>query len=140
MPAQAKKFLLAEPMRDCAVQPDRYQDSSGESQTSQTHACSLCFGIGMEIVPGKGARRCSCRSSEQRTKLLEQARIPRRYERCTLENYHPVQNNGMQLQAFNHAFKLVKEYPAVDRGLLMMGTVGVGKTHLSVSILRGLIE
>jgi DNA replication protein DnaC len=34
----------------------------------------------------------------------------------------------------------VREYPAVDRGLLLMGTCGVGKTHLSVAILRGLIE
>lgn len=32
------------------------------------------------------------------------------------------------------------EYPAVDQGLLLMGTVGVGKTHLAVSILKGLTE
>jgi DNA replication protein DnaC len=32
------------------------------------------------------------------------------------------------------------EYPAVERGLLFMGTVGVGKTHLAVSILKGLTE
>jgi DNA replication protein DnaC len=44
------------------------------------------------------------------------------------------------LRAFNYAFRLVREYPAVDRGLLLMGPVGVGKTHLSVAILRGLCE
>ena len=32
------------------------------------------------------------------------------------------------------------EYPAVERGLLFMGTVGVGKTHLAVSILKSLTE
>ena len=32
------------------------------------------------------------------------------------------------------------EYPAVDQGLLLIGTVGVGKTHLAVSILKGLTE
>ena len=32
------------------------------------------------------------------------------------------------------------EYPAVDQGLIFMGTVGVGKTHLAVSILKGLTE
>lgn len=26
--------------------------------------CQLCYGTGMEIVPGKGARRCSCRHGE----------------------------------------------------------------------------
>jgi len=34
----------------------------------------------------------------------------------------------------------VRDYPIIDRGILFMGSVGVGKTHLSVSILRGLIE
>jgi DNA replication protein DnaC len=94
----------------------------------------------MEVVPGKGARRCRCRTQDARAKLLEAARIPRRYEECSLANYQPAKNNGSQLQAFNYAYRLVREYPSVDRGLLFMGSCGVGKTHLSVSILRGLIE
>lgn len=111
-------------------------------------ACPRCFGTGLEVVPGKGARRCECRTPDTRGKLLEQARIPRRYrepvpprkEACTLQNYYPAPNNGSQLKAFNYAFRLVREYPAVDRGLLLMGPVGVGKTHLAVAILHGLIE
>jgi DNA replication protein DnaC len=94
----------------------------------------------MEVVAGKGARRCRCRTEEQKTKLLAAAHIPRRYERCSFANYQPAPGNGTQLRAFNYAFKLVDEYPAVDRGLLLMGPVGVGKTHLCASILRGLIE
>jgi DNA replication protein DnaC len=94
----------------------------------------------MEVVLGKGARRCICRLEQQQSRLLEQSRIPRRYENCTLANYHPSPNNGTQLQAFNFAFKLVSEFPAVNRGLLFMGLVGVGKTHLSVAILREFIE
>jgi len=34
----------------------------------------------------------------------------------------------------------VRDYPIVDRGILFMGSVGVGKTHLSAGVLRGLIE
>ena len=110
--------------------------------------CPLCFGTGIEVVPGKGARRCECRTQDTRSKLLEQARIPRRYreaapprkEACTLQNYYPAPNNGSQLKAFNYAFRLVREYPAVERGLLLMGPVGVGKTHLAVAILHGLID
>ncbi|MDQ3743249.1 MAG: ATP-binding protein, partial [Acidobacteriota bacterium] len=59
---------------------------------------------------------------------------------CTLQNYYPSPNNGSQLKAFNYAFRLVREYPSVERGLLLMGPVGVGKTHLAVAILQGLIE
>jgi DNA replication protein DnaC len=110
--------------------------------------CQRCFGTGHEVVPGKGARRCECRTQDTRSKLLEQARIPRRYrepapprrEACTLQNYYPAPNNGSQLKAFNYAFRLVREYPAVERGLLLMGPVGVGKTHLAVAILQGLME
>jgi DNA replication protein DnaC len=35
---------------------------------------------------------------------------------------------------------LVLDYPAVDRGLLFMGPAGVGKTHLAVSIIKGLLS
>jgi DNA replication protein DnaC len=111
----------------------------GSGQSAQK-PCPFCFGTGMEVVAGKGARRCRCRAEERRTKLLEAACIPPRYERCSLANYRVAPGNGTQLQAFNYAFKLVDEYPAVDRGLLLTGPVGTGKTHLSVSVLRGLLE
>ena len=94
----------------------------------------------MDVVPGKGARPCRCRASDVRAKLAEAARIPRRYAECALGNYHPATNNGSQLKAFNYAFRLVHDYPAVERGLLFMGPVGVGKTHLAVSIVRDLVE
>ena len=102
--------------------------------------CPLCFSTGMHVVPGKGARRCDCRAEESRRRLLEEARIPRRYDSCTLRSYHPAQGNASQLRAFNSAFRLVREYPAADRGLLLTGPCGVGKTHLAVAILRGLVE
>ncbi|HEV2706760.1 MAG TPA: ATP-binding protein [Pyrinomonadaceae bacterium] len=145
----AKKIppLFAVPEREAndAVPAKADKRASG----SQTPAvCQRCFGTGYEVVPGKGARRCGCREQDQFKKLLEAARIPRRYREaapprkdpCSLQNYYPAPNNGSQLKAFNYAFRLVREYPAVERGLLFMGTVGVGKTHLSVAILRGLIE
>ena len=110
------------------------------SATGEPVVCSFCFGTGMEVVLGKGARRCRCRAEDTRKKLLEAARIPRRYKGCSLGNYQPAANNGSQLRALNYAFRLAREYPSADRGLLFMGTCGVGKTHLSVAILRELIE
>ena len=102
--------------------------------------CSSCFGTGMEVIAGNGARRCRCRAQERAERLLEAAHIPRRYARCTLANYRPAPGQGTQLQAFNHAFKLVDEYPAAERGLLFIGPVGTGKTHLAAAILRGLMR
>jgi DNA replication protein DnaC len=115
------------------------QVATPETSSFTPAPCMTCHGSGMEVVPGKGARRCSCRLEQQQSQLLEQSRIPRRYENCTLANYCPAPNNETQLQAFNFAFKLVSRFPAVDQGLLFMGPVGVGKTHLATAILRGLI-
>jgi len=129
--------------RRLVVVPDADESDSSQPRVlakAEPVVCSFCFGAGMEVVTGKGARRCRCRTQNSRTKLLESARIPRRYEECSLANYQPANNNGSQLQAFNHAYRLVREYPSVDRGLLFMGACGVGKTHLSVAILRELME
>jgi DNA replication protein DnaC len=94
----------------------------------------------MEVVAGKGARRCQCRTRDAQAKLLEASRIPRLYGECSLSNYHPASNNGSQLRAFNLAYRLVREYPTIDQGLLLMGPCGVGKTHLAAAIIRGLVE
>src|SRR3712207_223716 len=109
-------------------------------QAAEPSTCQYCFGTGMEVVAGKGARRCRCRTQNTQSRLLEAARIPRRYDECSLQNYYPAKGNGTQLRAFQYAWRLAREYPAVDRGLVFMAPVGVGKTHLSVAILRGLIE
>lgn len=104
----------------------------------ESKICPICFGSGMEVVVGKGARACECRKREAHSGLLEKARLPRRYAACHFHNYKPA--NPSQERAYGYASRLTMEYPAVERGLLLMGTVGVGKTHLAVSILKGLTE
>jgi DNA replication protein DnaC len=128
------------------VQDDAAGDEASTAERRVVEAepstCQHCFGTGMEVVAGKGARRCRCRTEESRTKLIEGARIPRRYQQCSLQNYFPVQGKYYTIQgnAFRYAYTLARTYPAVDRGLLLVGPVGVGKTHLAVAIIRDLIE
>ena len=112
----------------------------GVRQNREESTCERCFGTGMELVSGKGARRCACRLSDLRRRLFEQARVPRRHEECSLSNYQPAADNVSQMLAFKQAYRLVREYPSIERGLLFAGPVGVGKTHLAVAILRGLSE
>jgi DNA replication protein DnaC len=109
-------------------------------QRHEDTVCDRCFGTGMEVVSGKGAHRCACRLSDLRRRHFERARVPRRHEECSLSNYHPATDNVSQMFAFKQAYRLVREYPAIERGLLFEGPVGVGKTHLAVAILRGLVE
>ena len=114
------------------------QTESRDSATEST-VCEACFGTGVEVVPGKGARPCSCLAQDSRRKFLEAARIPRRYANCTIENFKSELNKS-QSNALYYAKALVRDYPYLDRGLLLMGPVGVGKTHLAVAIMRGLIS
>lgn len=100
--------------------------------------CPICFGSGMEIVPGKGARVCGCQRNNAHSATLQKAKLPRRYEACHLNNYKP--QNTAQERAQKYASWFAMNYPAVDRGILFTGPVGVGKTHLAVSILKGLTE
>lgn len=126
----------AERGRSLSVDAARAHKPGADVET----ACRHCFGVGMEVVPGRGARRCGCRGGDSRQRLLEAARVPRRYEGCTLRSFRPAPGNASQLLAFNLAFRLVREYPAVERGLLLAGPCGVGKTHLAAAVLHGLIE
>ena len=107
--------------------------------------CELCNGTGWESVEGKGVRLCKCRLSERRAQLLTAARIPPRYEACSLDNYHPQgtapsANFLSQAYALRDSKHLVDEYPNIDIGLLFLGPCGVGKTHLASAIVRTLVK
>lgn len=100
----------------------------------ESEVCPKCYDTGMEIVVGKGARICSCRKLKATSDESVLAGFPKRYSQCTFENYHV--NNSSQRDASRFAFILATQYPAVNQGLLLMGSVGVGKTHLAVSALK----
>lgn len=108
-------------------------------QTGQTEVCEECFGTGTKLDPVKGAILCPCRRPDRFKKLLTAARIPRRYAACSFGSFKSPAGSS-QSHALLRAQSLVNEYPAVDRGLLFVGPAGVGKTHLAVAIIRGLIE
>ncbi len=116
--------------------PQRIPQFADEGSTLAE--CPKCYGTGMEIVEGKGARICPCRKIRSKDIQFQSVRLPKRYDGFHFHNYKP--QTPSQEAAFRLATALTMEYPAVDRGLLLMGSVGVGKTHLAVSILKGLTE
>ncbi len=113
----------------------------------QLAVCEHCSGTGWELVEGNGVRQCRCRQGDRRDHLLVSAGIPKRYEICSFENYHPQGNNftadeifRSQSHALNDAQKLAREYPILDIGLLFIGPCGVGKTHLAVATVKTLVN
>jgi len=122
---------------------------SPESQANATQmaraedaVCQFCFGTGTRLEVGeggvKGAVICDCRRSNSGARFLDAARIPPRFRECSFHNYYP--KNDSQYFAHSFASRLVDDYPAVDAGLLFMGSVGVGKTHLAIAMLKDLIQ
>jgi DNA replication protein DnaC len=100
----------------------------------------------MKVTTGpdgeRAAAECDCRQTERAELLLRRADIPRRYEHCTLENYELDFVTGPVLPAAKAmAQNFVREYPlgTDGKGLLLVGSIGVGKTHLAVGMLRELI-
>jgi len=85
--------------------------------------------------------RCDCRTGNWSERLLKKARIPARYEHCTLSNFDsdfPGATRTLAGALFQ-ANRFVEEYPVEATGLMLLGPIGVGKTHLAVGILRELV-
>jgi DNA replication protein DnaC len=99
----------------------------------------------VEERPGglRVAAPCVCRAERRAGRMVAAARIPQRYAHCKLEEYVPnyAGNNRSLNGALVQARSFVKAYPfeTNGNGLLLTGSIGVGKTHLAVGILQALV-
>ena len=107
--------------------------------------CPLCAGSGWKTVanaPERGVTRCDCQLRARGDALLTGAHIPKRYEHCELSNFtadFPGADSSIVL-AHIGASRFVEEFnPRDGQGLLLVGGIGTGKTHLAVGILKELV-
>jgi DNA replication protein DnaC len=112
---------------------------------AMVEVCSVCEGSGLRVVQEDGrmvARSCECRINGRPARMLARARIPRLYEDSTLDNYEIFRGAHESLRAARlMAHRFVDGYPVETdgKGLLLTGSVGVGKTHLAIAVLRALV-
>ncbi|MGD2245389.1 MAG: ATP-binding protein [Candidatus Aminicenantes bacterium] len=107
--------------------------------TAKKH-CPECNDTGWVLKETKEttvAVPCTCFTERKKSILLEQAGIPKRYVNCSFDNFET--HNDSHRHAKKISQKFVKDYPALNAGLLFIGPCGVGKTHLSVAIMNELI-
>src|ERR1700690_1074760 len=104
--------------------------------------CPLCEGTGWKSVAIGSERRvtrCDCRRQARAQTLLAAAPIPKPYEHCELSNFDFDGSHRQLFPARMAACKFVEAYPTDSTGLLLIGSIGVGKTHLAVGIIKELV-
>ncbi len=132
-----------------AVKMEAVKTQGSQAIKAPAEVCPLCEGTGWKTVkagagPGgstndRRVTRCDCRLRARGESLLAAARIPRRYEHCELSNFEFDGPYRSLAPARMAACKFVEEYPIDKTGLLVIGTIGVGKTHLAVGMIKELV-
>jgi DNA replication protein DnaC len=105
-------------------------------------SCSLCDNTGWVRVERGGAfvvERCACWRDRLNAKLVAEARIPPRYQRCDLDNIVLYPNEQLQ-RAVSIAKRFADAFPVVEKGLFLNGPPGIGKTHIAVAVLKQVVR
>jgi DNA replication protein DnaC len=109
--------------------------------------CSICGGVGLvRVVSSEGlwvSRPCECQEVQREERRMTAAHIPERYKDYDIDGYDFFPGIDPSLRrAHMTARSFVDAYPVdtAGKGLLFTGSIGVGKTHLAVGVLRRLIR
>jgi len=141
MCTESKRFRVAAQ----AVSGAELSTQSKYKMKIAAEVCPQCAGSGWKPVPGapeRGVTRCDCQLQARGGALIAAARIPKRYEHCELSNFDSDFTGADPSIALAQisASHFVQEFnPRDGKGLLLVGGIGTGKTHLAVGILKELI-
>lgn len=122
--ARGGEHAVAEPCRCVSAKP-----------------CPACRGTGFVAVSSAfraPRQRCICQRLAGRIRAFNESGIPSRHANSTRASYDP---SGARMKSFARINHWLKAYQPgqENRGLVLWGEVGRGKTHLLVAVLRDLI-
>ena len=105
--------------------------------------CPKCNGMGLEEFKDGDkvfTRKCDCRAVDTLLSKCSKANIPSRFAGAELGGFYPDKTNPSQERAKRVVEEFINNYPAVEKGLLLHGPTGVGKTHMLCIIAAELMK
>jgi DNA replication protein DnaC len=105
--------------------------------------CAVCQNMRV-IVERRGdgttfSRDCECRRILRLENMLAKSGMPKLYQASSFENFTLAGVSPSIHRAHLMATRYVEEFPLDrSRGLLLVGPVGVGKTHIAIATIRQL--
>jgi DNA replication protein DnaC len=105
--------------------------------------CEICDDTTWKTISVDGisrVTRCECWLGKVRERSLSSSGIPHKYRHCSLANFETHYDSFRAAHA--KAQRFVDEFPAFPtskRSLMIVGSFGVGKTHLAVAVLKAVI-
>lgn len=100
--------------------------------------CPLCDDTGWKPLDENGVRRvvrCDCWRDRSARQALANANVPPRYVACEFSTFITYPNDRL-LKAVESARRFAESFPIVDKGLLIIGPPGIGKTHLALAAMK----
>jgi DNA replication protein DnaC len=101
--------------------------------------CPACEDTGFQVRQtdqGLMGFPCDCQATRRRAAAFNNAGLPAKYRNCTFEAFQV--GSPTQGQAATMLLGFAKSFKAGDKGWLLYGPPGVGKTHLVCALLRRL--
>lgn len=113
-----------------------------QAQMCECFHCEVCHGRGHVFAEDETGvsfmRECVCAGLKKRLDRFNDANLPGKYFKAQFDTY--ISGEQANKLALRVARDFVKDFDQKPQcGLLFMGTPGVGKTHLAVSILKALL-
>lgn len=112
--------------------------TSSGGTTRKPATCPKCGGDGHVLIDGRLAP-CECLRPEILSRALKAAHIPPAYRHATIDTFEA--GTPSTQAALRMVRERIADYgPGSQRGVMLIGPNGVGKTHLAIGILRALVE